>query len=202
VIAPIDHVHVKKTGTEGPLCHTGSSSTIAPAGSNVSLTGCALGTTSGGLEQGSAGNHVLWIVNPAGNPDDPGQVSTQENSTDSAGKADATVTSGPAAKDKTTTIRFCLDEFPQTSGDGQGNGICDSNEANRQPNPALQADFQINWTEAAQPIPNNDKCQKIKKKIKKIKKKIRKAKDQGQDDKVARLRKKLQDLRAAKRDAC
>ena len=149
VSAPVDHVHLKKAGTEGPLCHTGASSTTAPAASVVNLTGCTLGTIgSTGNEQPSGGNHVLWITNPAGNPDDPAQVTSQENTTGADGKADAAVTSGVGAAEKTSTIRFCLDNFPNPAGTGLGNGICDGLETGSGFGSATIADFQINWTKA------------------------------------------------------
>jgi hypothetical protein len=149
-VAEIDHVHVKRQGDTDALCHTGPSSTVVPAGTTVTLQGCTLAVTpSTGNEVPVAGVHVLWIVNPASQPDDPGQIPTQTNTTDAQGHATAQVTSGSNAGDKTTTIRFCLDEFPATGGAQAGNGICDAFEGGRQANPGLQADYQINWTGAA-----------------------------------------------------
>jgi hypothetical protein len=149
-VEEIDHVHVKKQSETDTLCHTGSSSTTAPAGSVVTLQGCALAVTQTTSNEVPVSDvHVLWIVNPASQPDDPGQIPTQTNTTDGQGHATAQVTSGANAGDKTTTIRFCLDEFPATGGALAGNGICDSFEGGRQADPALQADYQINWTQPA-----------------------------------------------------
>jgi hypothetical protein len=196
VTTPVDHVHLKRSGTEGPLCHTGASSTTAQAQTTVPLVGCTLGTIgSTGNEQPSAGNHVLWITNPAGNPQDPAQVVTQENTSDNAGKADASVTSGAGAAEKTSTIRFCLDNFPNPAGTGLGNGICDGLEAGSGFGSETIADFQINWTAAAQPPPPD--CSKAKQRVKKLQRKLRQAINNDADrDKIRRIRRQLRRARA------
>jgi Ca2+-binding RTX toxin-like protein len=146
VVPPVDHVHVKKESAAGALCHTGSSAGAAVAGSTVTLQGCALGLAADGTEVAAGDVRVLWILNPT-RPSDPGQIAFQQDSTDADGQARATVTSASGDAGRTTTVRFCVDEFPATGGGTEGNGICDAGEVGSGlPKPGLQADYTIEWT--------------------------------------------------------
>jgi hypothetical protein len=146
----VDHVHVKRQDQTDALCHTGASTTTAPAGSSVTLRGCTLAVIPSTGDEIPVGDvHVIWITNPLARPDDPGQITSQTNTSDNNGQATATVTAPASGAEKTSTIRFCVDEFPATGGAGQGNGICDAAEAGSGAGPGTQADYQINWTGAA-----------------------------------------------------
>ena len=139
--AGIDHVHVKQAQdvASDPTCLTGAGNTDAQAGSDVNLTGCVHDF----FHNPTADAHVLWRINPGNDPDDPGQfVGIPEDTTDAGGHADATATSPNNAAGKTTTVRFCVDEFP-----GGGNGVCDSVDLVA---PGLEGNFQINWTGGGQ----------------------------------------------------
>jgi hypothetical protein len=146
VRATVDHVHVKKQGTTDAQCHTGEVFATADAGSVVTLQGCALALI-GDAESPAPGAHVAWVLNPAAAPGSPGAVQNAQTLTDANGQATAQVTSDNAAGGKSTTVRFCLDEFPaSTTAAPNGNGVCDSAEPDSEADATTHADFRIDWT--------------------------------------------------------
>ena len=156
--ATVDHVHVKQEGATDALCHAGGESTSAPEGSLVSLQGCAVAMFETS-ELPAPGANVIWILNPAGAPDSPGTLQGAQNTTDSQGQASAQVTSDNAAGGKSTTVRFCLDEYPEatTQGTPNGNGTCDAAEEDSDAEAKTQAEFRIDWTETGTPPDEQDR---------------------------------------------
>lgn len=147
VRAATDHVHVKRSGETDALCHTGAGFAGVPEGSSVTLLGCAVALL-GTAEQPAAEAHVAWVLNPGGAPGTPGTIQNAEETTDAQGQATAEVTSDTTAGGKSTVVRFCLDEFPEsTTGGENGNGTCDAAEPDSGAEGKTQADFRIDWSD-------------------------------------------------------
>lgn len=147
--ATVDHVHVKEQGSTDAQCHTGEVFTSAPEGSAVSLQGCALALFDT-QELPAPGAHVLWVLNPTAAPGAPGVIQSSQNTTDSQGQATAQIGSDGNAGGSSTTVRFCLDEYPEstTEESPDGNGTCDAAEEDAGADATTQAEFRIDWTEA------------------------------------------------------
>ncbi len=144
--ATVDHVHAKKQGTTDAQCHTGEVFASAEAGSVVTLQGCALALL-GTAESPAPGARVAWVLNPGAAPGSPGAIQNPQTLTDSNGQATAQVTSASTAGGMSTTVRFCLDEYPaSTTSAPNGNGVCDSAESASGALAKTHADFRIDWT--------------------------------------------------------
>lgn len=126
------HNHLLRSSdvAASPACHTGSSSFSAPAGSNVSLTGCLKDV----YENPVPGAKTLWTAVVLGTAF---FVGTPDQTTDPGGQADATVGSPTSAEGKNTTIAFCQDE--------NVDGTCDQAPAN----------VNITWSAAPKPPPGS-----------------------------------------------
>lgn len=145
VTDPVDHVHVKAQTTTDAKCHTGETTLKVPAGSSFTLRGCAL-SLQGANENPSIGAHVLWSVNPQGTTGDTGTLSNQQSATNTEGQATAEVSTNASAVGKTTTVRFCLDDYPaSTTGGADGNNVCDAAETASGAALKTQSDLVLNW---------------------------------------------------------
>jgi hypothetical protein len=154
--AEVDHVHVKQQGTTDAPCHTGEVFTTSDEGRIVTLQGCALALL-GTAESPAPGAHVAWVLNPGAPPGSPGAIQNAQTLTDSNGQATAQITSDSAAGGKSTTVRFCLDEYPEsTTAAPNGNGVCDSAETASGALAKTHADFRIDWTDV--PGPGGGQC--------------------------------------------
>jgi hypothetical protein len=151
VTGPVEHVHLKAQTATDSKCHTGDSTVTAPAGTSFTLRGCALALLAANNEQGSIGAHVLWLLNPQGTTGDVGTVSNSQAVTNTLGQATAEVKSASADGGHSSTVRFCLDDYPASTTGGQdGNDTCDAAEAASGAPLKTQADLLINWTKEPQ----------------------------------------------------
>lgn len=139
--AGFDHAHLRfKEDLPGsPPCHTGATAKDKAAGSPVNLTGCVQDQG----HNGAADVTTIWRILSG-----PGNFVSTEQTTDSAGQADAVLTAPSATDGQVTTVQFCTDG----AGGQPDNGVCDAEEiAPFFVCPACRAQIQISWTKAAVP---------------------------------------------------
>lgn len=138
---PPQHVHLRRDveASTSSTCHAGTASFTARVNSTVPLEGCVFDAFHNGIN----GVRVIWRLNTTGIPgfavDDPARFvnvpdQTTHDSDGFAGRANALVTAGPAARGHLTNVFFCTD--------ANLDGICDVPDT-------LTALFQISWTGAA-----------------------------------------------------